>query len=324
MQIDAVTLKQLQYIVTVAHFGHFGHAADACFVTQPTLSMQVQKAEQQLGVVIFDRTQLPIVPTEVGERVIAQARVVLREAARLVEICEDRSDMVQGSLRVGVLPTLAPYVLPRLLPILTQKYPGLQVQVEEVMTELIVRRLREETLDIGLIATPALAPDILQWPLFVEPLYGYVHSAHTLAGHEWLEVGDILSSDVWLLREAHCFGQQTRELCRISGNDAKLEGQIRFESGSIEMLKQMVEFNGGLTLLPALSVSAMSVTPASVRVVPFSRPAPSREVSLVSRRAFVKQHLIEAFVRSLLSSLPPVVQTHIADPMLWRLDNLGV
>lgn len=326
--MSAVTLSQLHYLVAVATYGHFGHAAAACGVTQPTLSMQIQKAEQLLGVVIFDRTQTPVIVTEIGVRVIAQSRVTLREAARLVELCADRLGMVTGTLRVGMLPTLGPYLLPRLVSTLAARFPGLQLVVEELLTDTIIARLREETLDIGLIATPAIALDILQWPLFTEPLVGYIHREHPLARHAVLRIADIVPHDLWLLSEAHCLGQQTRELCRLSAEQSKLclpfVLQIQFESGSLEMLKQMVEQNGGITLLPALCVDALHAVPPRVRIIPCAAPTPTREISLVSRRAYVKQHLVEALVGTMLQSLPQTVRPKMADPAGWRIQAPGM
>lgn len=318
-----ITLTQLGYLVAVATHGHFGHAAAACCVTQPTLSMQIQKAEQQLGVVIFDRTRVPVVPTAVGLQIIAQARIILQETARLVELCNDRPSQVSGTLRVGMLPTLGPYLLPRMVGMLAANFPALHLVVEELLTATIVARLREETLDVGLIATPAVAPDILQWPLFTEPLFGYINRAHPLAGHATLRIEDIVPHSLWLLSEAHCLGQQTRELCRLTAeaDAADFPGtlQLRFESGSLEMLKQLVEQNIGITLLPALCVAALHSDAPTARVMPCAEPTPTREISLVSRRAYVKQHLVEAFVASLLQALPDIVQTAIPGSTRWRI-----
>ncbi|MEO7910587.1 MAG: hydrogen peroxide-inducible genes activator [Roseiflexaceae bacterium] len=325
--MSTVTLSQLHYLVAVATHGHFGHAAAACGVTQPTLSMQIQKAEQQLGVVIFDRTQTPVIVTEIGTRVIAQARITLREAARLVELCDDRQGMIVGMLRVGLLPTLGPYLLPRLVATLAARFPGLQLVVEELLTATIIARLREETLDIGLIATPAIALDILQWPLFTEPLVGYVHCDHPLSRQAELRIADIVPQDLWLLSEAHCLGQQTRELCRLSAEQSKeclpFVLQIQFESGSLEMLKQMVEQNGGVTLLPALCVNALHAAPPTARIIPCATPTPTREISLVSRRAYVKQHLVEAFVGTVLESLPQTIHQSTISSSGWRIQAPG-
>ena len=313
-----LSLTQMEYIVTVAEHGHFGNAAAECGVTQPTLSMQIGKAESALGVVLFDRARQPVVPTDVGARVVAQARVVLRETARLHELCQEP---VGGTLRVGVLPTLGPYLLPRLLPTLQASFPGLRLHVEELLTDTLLARLRAETLDVALIATPAVAADLLQWPLFREPLVGYVSRRHTLAGTRTLHLHDIDPADLWLLSEAHCLGQQTRELCRLSGElgAARVPGApaVRFESGSLEMLKQMVEHGGGVTLLPALCVDTLMDTHPAAGPIPLAPPVPGREVSLVARRAFVKQFLIEAFVNTLLAALPPTVEHAVAGP--WRI-----
>lgn len=320
--MNSITLVQLEYLVSVAEYGHFGRAAAACCVTQPTLSMQIQKAEQQLGAVLFDRSRTPVVPTDVGRKVVAQARVVLREAARLAELCSAAEGMVAGVLRVGVLPTLGPYLMPQLVSALAERYPQLQVVLEELQTEVIVERLREESLDIGLVATPHVAADLLQWPLFSEPLLGYVHAQHALAGHSSLRLAELPPEDVWLLSEAHCLGQLTRDLCHLSGGRGEqclaFGRTFQFESGSIEMLKQLVAHNGGLTLLPALSVEPRAALPDMVRLIPFAAPAPARHVSLACRRAYVKQHAVAAFAQLLLATLPGAVALAEDAPAAWR------
>lgn len=320
--MSPITLVQLQYLVAVATHAHFGRAAEACCVTQPTLSMQIQKVERQLGVVIFDRTHTPVIPTEVGRRIIAQAHVALREAARIIELSADTPGIVAGTLRVGMLPTLCPYLLPRLVSRLATRYPQLQIIVEELLTDTIVDRLREETLDIGVLATPSIAPDVVQWHLFSEPMLAYVNRSHDLAQKEGLRITDIEPQDLWLLSEVHCFGQQIRELCQIHTNTdtscPSLAHNIRFESGNLEMLKHLVEYNGGLTLLPAISIESMHSIPPHIRIIPISRPVPLRHVSLAARRAYVKQFLVDAFTDILLESIPDTACTSKANASTWR------
>ncbi|CAA9301794.1 MAG: Hydrogen peroxide-inducible genes activator _ OxyR [uncultured Gemmatimonadaceae bacterium] len=308
-RLGAVTLTQLTYAVAVDTHGHFGQAAAACHITQPTLSMQLRKLERGLGVVLFDRSRMPVVATDLGRLLLDQARVILQEAARLPDLRDQSLGHVVGELRVGALPTLAPYLLPRFLQPLTDAHPGLRLVVEELPTAGILDRLRQETLDAGLIATRDPAPGLVQRALFDEPFVGYVHRDHPLAARAALTHADLSLDDVWLLSEAHCLRAQTVQLCqdRTTAPDgvSTCARAVRFESGNLETLKHLVERSGGLTLLPRLALDA---APGAGRgaavVVPFAAPVPVRAITLVRRRAYLKQHLVDAFVAALLASLP--------------------
>ena len=309
-RLGAVTLTQLAYAVAVDTHGHFGHAAAACHVTQPTLSMQLRKLERGLGVVLFDRSRLPVVATDLGRLLLDQARVILQEAARLPDLRDRSLGHVVGELRVGALPTLAPYLLPRFLQPLTSAHPGLRLVVEELPTAGVLDRLRQETLDAGLIATRDPAPGLVQRALFDEPFVGYVHRDHPLAARAALTHADLSLDDVWLLSEAHCLRAQTVQLCqdRTTAPDGvpTCARAVRFESGNLETLKHLVERSGGLTLLPRLALDDANAAAAggAAVVVPFAAPAPVRPITLVRRRAYLKQHLVDAFVDALLASLP--------------------
>ena len=310
-RLGAVTITQLTYAVAVDTHGHFGHAAAACHVTQPTLSMQLRKLERALGVVLFDRSRMPVVATDLGRLLLDQARVVLQEAARIPDLRDRSLGQVTGELRVGALPTLAPYLLPRFLEPLTSAHPGLRLVVEELPTAGILDRLRQETLDAGLIATRDPAPGLVQRALFDEPFVGYVHRGHALARRAALTHADLSLDDVWLLSEAHCLRAQTVQLCQ--DRTTAPEGvstcarAVRFESGNLETLKHLVERSGGLTLLPRLALDddhPRGRGGDTAVIVPFAAPAPVRPITLVRRRAYLKQHLVDAFVAALLASLP--------------------
>jgi len=305
-----MTLTQLSYLVAVDTHGHFGRAADACHVTQPTLSMQIRKLERELGVVVFDRSRVPVAATDLGKRVVDQARRVLREAARISDLLDEERGEVAGELRMGVIPTLGPYLLPRFLHALAARHPRLEIRVEELPTETILDRLRREELDAGVIATPEDADDFQHTPLFDEPFVAYVNRAHPLAAEAALRPEQLPRDDMWILSEAHCFRAQVLRLCEgASGVGPRCARGVRFESGNLETLKRLVESGEGLTLLPALAVGGEAEAPGrGARVVPFAEPAPSRRVTLIRRRAYLKGHLARAFVGALLEALPPVVQ----------------
>jgi LysR family transcriptional regulator, hydrogen peroxide-inducible genes activator len=299
----AVTLVQLAYLAAVDQFRHFGQAADHCRVTQPTLSMQLQKLERELGVELIDRTRHPVEPTDVGRLVVAQARQVLREASRLREITEQVGTEVVGELRVGVLPTLAPYVLPRVLMELTRKYPRLQLRVDELQTDQIVQALDEERLDVAILATPVARSGWTQRVLFREVFAGYLSDGHRLSGASTLRTEDLRLNDLWLLREGHCFRDQVVRLCESSPRAEGDFSPLRFETGNLETLKRMVEQSGGMTLLPALAVLEMTAEERT-RVRRFEPPEPSRVVQLVHARSYLKRGSIEALCAELLALAP--------------------
>lgn len=305
-----MTLTQLAYAVAVATHGHFGRAADACFVTQPALSMQIRKLERELGAVLFDRGRTPVVPTEVGRLVVEQARVVLREAARVAELRGEAAGATAGTLRVGVLPTLGPYLLPRFVHALARRHPQLELVLEEGLTDELLQRVRAETLDVALIATDEAA-DLAPQPLFDEPLLAYVSRGHPLAARQTVTPADLPREDFWQLAETHCLQAQTLRLCQggPAGEGSCTRG-ISLRSGNLETLQRLVENGEGFTLLPALAVEAHRHEHPAARLVPFASPVPTRRIRLVRRRVYLKQPLVEAFVDALLAGLPPGLRVH--------------
>jgi LysR family hydrogen peroxide-inducible transcriptional activator len=299
------TLTQFEYAVAVATHGHFGKAAVACNVSQPALSAQIQKLERELDITLFDRSRQPVLPTDLGRQVLDQARVVLREVAHLQELRDANAGVIAGELRVGVLPTLAPYLLPRFLRPLMTEHPSLRLVVEELRTSQVLQALRDDSIDIGLIATDPEATDLTHRALFREPMVVYAHARHALARQRTVHPDDLSSTDAWLLSDEHCLRAQTARLCRdrSKGASASCSSVVRFESGNVDTLRRMVEEGDGFTVLPFLAVPAVRTKRAGV--IPFAAPVPTREVRLVQRRAYLKRHLIEAFVDALLASLPP-------------------
>lgn len=309
-----MTLTQLAYVVAVDTHRHFGRAAAACHVTQPTLSMQLQKLERELGVAIFARDAQPVAATDLGALVVEQARRILRETARLGDLLDEQRGEPAGELRVGVIPTLGPYLLPRFVHVLAERAPGLRLRVEELPTEAVLDRLRADSLDAGLIATPEGAAGLEAEVLFDEPFVAYVNAAHPVADAEVIAPGQLSRDDMWLLSEAHCLRAQALQLCADGGGTGdtgpRCARGVRFESGNLETLKRLVESGDGLTLLPWLAAPAAADPRA--RVIPFAPPAPVRSVTLVRRREALKRPLVRAFVGALLESLPPELQASSA------------
>lgn len=297
-----MTLSQLDYIVAVDTHRHFATAADHCHVTQPTLSMQIQKLEDELGILIFDRSKQPVIPTEAGQAVLAQAREVLRAARRIPEIVNESKNDFQGDLKIGIIPTLAPYLLPYFIGEFIGKYPAISVQIQEMVTEQIIERLRNGLIDVGLVVTPLLENGITEIPLFQEPFVVYTSESHPLSTVSQISPADLHSEGLWLLTEGHCFRNQVIDIC---GADRKNNSNtiLRYETGSLETLIKLIEKQNGFTLLPYLATLDMDEA-RSARIRPFNEPVPVREVSLVMHRSFLKRKLINALKHEILAHLP--------------------
>lgn len=298
-----MTTTQLRYLLALDTHRHFGRAAAQCFVSQPTLSAQVQKLEEELGVLLFDRSRKPLAPTDLGRRVIAQARVALAEFDRIAALVEEAAEVLAGELRLGVIPTLAPYLLPLVAGPFAEHHPAVTVHVRELRTEELLDELAADRLDAGLIATEETRPGLASTPLFEEPFVAYVGRAHPLWAAEAVAPEDLPGEDLWLLAEGHCFREQVLQVCRRASSAS---GPLRFESGSLETLRMLVDERGGATLLPLLAVRTLSEAErASVR--PFTAPAPQRTVRLVQGRTYLRRALIQAFERTVREAAAPVL-----------------
>ncbi|WP_109698537.1 hydrogen peroxide-inducible genes activator [Chitinophaga deserti] len=297
-----MTTVQLEYVVAVDTHRSFVTAAEKCFVTQPTLSMQIQKLEDELGIKLFDRSKLPVVPTEIGAAVIAQARIILKENARIREIIADRKKEIQGTLKVGIIPTLAPYLLPRVLTSFLKKYPKVKLEVWEYSTEQIITLLRQEQLDCGLLATPLHNQHLEEHPLFYENFVIYAAKSNKLTEKKLVDAGELDAKDIWVLNEGHCMRNQVLNICHDKFGMGEFKN-LEYNTGSVETLKRMVELNEGYTILPELSLQDLSAKQMNM-VRFFKAPEPVREISLVTHRYFIKQALIEAFRKEILASVP--------------------
>ncbi|GGB05702.1 hydrogen peroxide-inducible genes activator [Puia dinghuensis] len=301
-----MTFVQLEYIVAVDTYRHFATAAGHCFVTQPTLSMQVQKLEEELGLKIFDRSKQPVIPTEAGRAIIEQARKILGEKQIITEIVQEKKGVLTGELRIGIIPTLAPYLLPLFVQNFTAKYPQIKLIVNELTTELLVTRLREGRIDVGILVTPLQENGIREQVLFYEELLVYVSRKNAAYKKTYMLAQDIDPDKLWLLEEGHCFRSQIVRLCEL--RKASKEGShFDYEAGSLETLRRMVELNDGITILPEMA--ALDLTGKQQQLIRhFKRPAPMREVSLVVHRDFVKQRLVQALYQEILRSVPEKIR----------------
>ena len=299
-----MTLFQLQYIVALDKYRHFRRAAEACHVTQPSLSTQVQKLEEELGVILFDRNARPVAPTELGRQIVAHARLVLGEVARLEAVVQEATGEMAGELRVGILSTIAPYLLPIVIAAFSRRYPHVTLVFEELAGDQIVEHIKRDLLDAGLLAAPVASNDLVEVPLFVEPLVGYVARGHRLFEQPTLRPADLHPDEVWLMNEGHCFRDQVLTLFEGDASAGRLRRGIKFESGNLETLQRLVDRGHGMTLLPWLAVTGEgSHAPESVR--PFEEPAPARTVRMVYSKILLKKHLVRGLTQEILRAVEP-------------------
>ena len=296
-----MTLVQLEYIVALDALKHFAKAAAQCHITQPSLSMQVQKLEEELDVQIFIRTN-PITTTETGQIIIEQAKKILSEAGAMQQLVYQEKNMVAGTLKIGIIPTLAPYLLPQFIQSFIKQYSGVHISIQELTTEHIIRQLKNGTLDAGILATPLQIAELKEIFLFNEEFVAYISRKDKLFTKKYLLPGDIDVHRMWLLEEGHCLRNQVMNLCALQ-KDSSIEKHFDYAAGSIETLKRFVDKNGGITLLPELATYDMSRTKKNMLRY-FKSPAPVREISLVTLKTFTKTKLIHILQQTILENLP--------------------
>lgn len=297
-----MTFIQLEYLVAVDIHRHFVKAAASCFVTQPTLSMQLLKLEQELGIKIFDRSKQPVVATHAGTELIAHARKILSERNELFDFLHLHKGILAGELKVGVIPTLAPYLLPLFIPSFTKNYANVKLVIIEMTTDVIINRLREGKIDTAILVTPLNETGIKEYVLFYEEMLAYVSSKNSAYKKTYVLPQDIDPNKLWLLEEGHCFRTQIANLCQL--RKASVEGShFEYEAGSLETLRRLVELNDGITILPELATAEMTAKQKSL-LRKFRQPVPMREVSIATHRDHVKKNLIEILKKEILRSLP--------------------
>ena len=296
-----MTLVQLEYVTALDALKHFAKAAAHCHITQPSLSMQVQKLEEELGVQIFIRTN-PVTTTETGQIIIEQAKKILAEAHMMQQLIQQEKNIIAGTLKIGIIPTLAPYLLPQFLQALIKKYPQVRLSVHELTTENIIRQLKNRVLDAGIMATPLNIAELKETILFNEEFVAYVSRKEKLFNKKYLLPGDIDVHSMWLLEEGHCLRNQVMNLCALQ-KDASIERHFDYAAGSIETLKNFVDKNGGITLLPELATYDMTNAKKNMLRY-FKSPAPVREISLVTLKTFTKTRLIHILHQTIIENLP--------------------
>ena len=286
-----MTITQLKYTLAVAEHKNFTVAAENCFVTQPTLSMQIQKLEEELDAKIFNRSKKPIQLTPVGEKIVEQAKVIVDESNRILDIVHQQKGYVGGEFKLGIIPTVMPTLLPMFLKVFTRRYPKVQLIIEELTTEEIVRKLTDGHIDAGLAATPLENESIKERVLYYEPFVGLIPEEHRLYNNEKITTEDLEIEDILLLEDGHCFKDSIINLCRTNKKDNGKHFQL--ESGSFDTLIKLSKDGLGMTLLPYLNTLDLSEGDKK-HLREFETPPPAREVSLIYHKSQLKMQLIEA------------------------------
>lgn len=300
-----MTIQQLEYILAVDQFRHFARAAEYCRVTQPTLSAMIQKLEDELGVKLFDRTLQPVCPTAIGEKVIGQARKILAQAAQVKEIISEEKQSLTGVFRLGVLPTIAPYLLPRFFPQLMEKYPKLDIRVSEMKTQDVQHALHNGDIDAGLIASKLEDAFLTEETLFYEQFYAYVSPKESSFKHDVIRTSDITGERLWLLDEGHCFRDQLVRFCQM---EAVKVSQMAYRLGSMETFMRMVESGKGITFIPELAVEQLSDEQRKL-VRPFAIPRPTRQIVLATGKDFVRHSLLCMLKEEIKAAVPKEMLT---------------
>ncbi|MES2704500.1 MAG: hydrogen peroxide-inducible genes activator [Bacteroidota bacterium] len=315
-----MTITQLEYVVAVATYKSFVAAAEKCFVTQPTLSMQIQKLEDELGVKVFDRNKHPIAVTDMGTMVISQARIALAECERINEIIQQQQQILSGKFRFAAIPTVAPNILPALLDSYAKAYPNMKLNVNEMETNQIIKALRNNEIDAALVSTPLELNDIKEYPLFYEPFVGYFFEDEPALKKRMIIPSDIALEKIWLLNEGHCMRNQIINLCSEQIQRLQAERPYRYESSNIETLRKMVDKNGGMAILPELATLEFSEDMIE-RIRYFEDPEPVREISLVTNSHFVRMSVLQSLMDEILKLVPEKMRVQKKNRKVLRIQS---
>jgi len=286
-----MTITQLYYVLAVAENQNFTKAAEKCFVTQPTLSMQIQKLEDQLDVLIFDRSKKPIELTDVGRKIVKQARNIVNESYRIQDIVDQQKGFIGGEFKLGIIPTVMPTLLPMFLKSFIKKHPKVKLKIEELTTEEIITRIKDGHLDAAIAATPLEDDSIKERVLYFEPFVSYIPKGHRLHTNKKIDVADLDIGDMLLLEDGHCFRDGVINLCKVFKDQS--DETFQLESGSIETLIKLSNEGLGMTLLPYLHTLDIN-DKEKANLHYFNAPSPAREVSIIYHKSELKMQIIEA------------------------------
>ena len=288
-----MTITQLRYVLAVAEYQNFTKAAEHVFVTQPTLSMQIQKLEDELSILIFDRSKKPIELTEVGKKIVNQARNIVNESERMQDVVDQEKGFIGGDFKLGIIPTVMPTLLPMFLKNFTNKYPKVHLKIEELTTAEIITKLNDGHLDAAIAATPLVQEKIKERVLYFEPFVGYVPKNHRLHSKKKLDRSDLEINDILLLEDGHCFRDGVINICKSLKSNKAIDS-FQLESGSFETLIKLSNEGFGMTLLPFLNTLDISKEEQKQYLRYFNEPSPAREVSLLYKKSELKMQIIDA------------------------------
>lgn len=302
-----MNLRDLQYLTAVAKYRHFGKAAEACFVSQPTLSTQIKKLEEELGVTLIERDNKSVILTDIGHKIVAKAQQTLQAVDEMRDIASLHNDPQAGTFRLGIIPTLAPYVLPHIMPVLQTRFPKLRLLLYEYQTAVLLKKLPAGDVDAALLALPIADPNLKFQLLFKEPFFAAVPNNHRLADRNTIQLDELDKQGVLLLEDGHCLRDQALDICREVGA-TETEG---FRATSLETLRQMVCSGTGMTFMPALATVNSLSDPSIVRYIPFNNPTPDRSIAIFYRSSSHRENVITTMgdiikekINTVLNTLP--------------------
>jgi len=298
-----MTSLQLQYAVCLDKYKSYVIAADHLNVTQPALTMQIKNMEEELGVVLFDRSKKPIITTEIGRKIIDQAAATLREMSKIMDMVDEYKDELSGKLRIGIIPTISPYLVPFFIKSFNEKYPKIKIEIVEEITENIIRNLKDGEMDAGLIVTPIEATNVETTPIFYEKFMIYASEQHPIYKQKEITIENLQIQDLWLLNEGNCFRNQVINLCGLKDKPLGNTNNFTYVSSSIESLKCIVDSQRGFTIIPELAT--LNVPPQREDMLrEFSGFEPVREISVVTNKLVIKERFVVKMVEEIKANIP--------------------
>ncbi|HMQ46741.1 MAG TPA: LysR substrate-binding domain-containing protein [Saprospiraceae bacterium] len=301
-----MNIQQIEYVIALSELKNFGQAADKCFITQSTLSTMIARFEDEMGIVVFDRKTKPVTITKEGEPIIHQLKIIAKEIENLKEVVSALKGEISGVLKIGVIPTVGPYLIPLFLQDFIEKFPSIHFEISEITTDKIVAYIEKRELDIGIVSIPLNYPDLLEIPLYYEPFMLF-DSANKNEYHP-LTIRDIDFSRLWLLEEGHCMRTQVEKICGMHEQQV-LNRNLDYKSGTIDTLLKFVSRNKGITLLPLLATLDFSEEKSGM-LSHFAEPVPARNIGLLIHKHFVKKNILESLQQEIQNSVVPLVSRH--------------
>ena len=312
-----MNIQQLEYVIAVDRLRHFVNAAEACNVTQPTLSMMIRKLEEELEVQIFDRSAVPVETTLIGQTIVEQAKIALQQLNKIKEIVEDQQQLLTGTFNLGIIPTIAPYLVPELLRNKEMKCKELILVLKEDITDNIISDILEGKMDGGLMVSPLKHPNLVEYPIYYEKFYAYVSPLESIYADREIDINSISVDHLWLLDSVHCMRGQVEHLCQMRDENIKYNKQVRYEAGNINTLINVVDLNAGMTIIPEMSAMTLCEEQQE-NLKEFKDLTAVREVSLVVNKDYIRQNMLNKILEIIGDSVPrsmknPELKQYVVD-----------